>query len=165
MVTVARWGVYSWTRRLQLAAVVVLAASIAWALVGIPLMTDRANRLAAATTGETHRLYELFAVQVVGIGLSGAAFYALLLIGTLRLWRWVFWLLVVMGIGNLVLIPLDVANARASVPPPVWVTAVSIVLAFIWVGLGLALLLAFVRYGTWARKGANKHRPAARLSA
>ncbi|HEV2237239.1 MAG TPA: hypothetical protein VGR57_11315 [Ktedonobacterales bacterium] len=77
---------------------------------------------------------------------------ALLVVGVLRCWRWVFWLLVLAFTASALQVPagaLELAGMLPS-PFPAWYTIYRSLVAVAEVGLGVWLLVVWRRWGVWA---------------
>jgi type IV secretory pathway VirB6-like protein len=108
---------------------------------------------------------ELYDAQLAPIGLAGneelrigfflaiAALIAVLVAGTLRRWRWTFWLILiafaagvvrapVFGLQLIGLIPLDV---------PLWYAALQAAIGVAQLGIALAMWAGYRRGGPWGK--------------
>ena len=76
------------------------------------------------------------------------------MVGVLKLWRWVYWyLMITYGIAVLS-IPVNISYAVGNGPIryPGWYLFGSIPLVLAEVGLFIWMVIALRRYGTWARR-------------
>ncbi len=81
-------------------------------------------------------------------------FEALLVIGTLRRWRWVFWLiLVAFGLSGL-RVPVMALQLAGIVPlePPLWYSLVRTLIAAVQVIIALWMIRLYRRHGIWAQR-------------
>jgi hypothetical protein len=77
---------------------------------------------------------------------------ALLVVGVLRCWRWVFWLLVVAFTFSALQVPAGALELAGILPSafPAWYTIYRSLVAVVEVGLGVWLLVVWRRWGVWA---------------
>jgi hypothetical protein len=83
-------------------------------------------------------------------GLTGLL--AVLLAGTLRRWRWTFWLVVVaFGLGGLIRIPASALQLAGAIPPtgPAWYMTLQGAIGVIQVVIAAAMLRGWRRGGAW----------------
>jgi hypothetical protein len=96
----------------------------------------------------------LWASVVIGIGIC-----AVLVIGALRRWTWIFWVvLVLLGLGTLFL-PFNLISAVAGSTYaerlyglPSWTTWLSVAIGIPTAALFIWMLVALIRYGPWATR-------------
>jgi hypothetical protein len=80
-----------------------------------------------------------------------SAFIALLGLGVLRRWRWMFWLIVVAFLAGILRV-LGTALELAGILPesgPAWYAVFQAAVGVIQFGIGLALLRGYQRAGVW----------------
>ncbi|MBO0684816.1 MAG: hypothetical protein J2P45_16815 [Candidatus Dormibacteraeota bacterium] len=155
-----------WTRRLQVIVLLlttlgILAAIISAPTVLLPLMQqsmDQAVRTQQAEPGvDPAQLQAIMQTTLYAtLGLSaafGAAFVVVTVVGTLKLWRWVYWLLAVVYLLALVGIVQDIdyllGVGSISLPRP-WLV-LSLLSGLAEGALGIWMIVLSRRYGTWAR--------------
>jgi hypothetical protein len=82
-------------------------------------------------------------------GLS--AFIGLLVVGVLRRWRWVFWLIVVAFLFGVLRVPAAVLELAGvmDTPNPGWYVVLQGMLGATQFAIGLLLLRGYRRAGTW----------------
>ncbi|MDQ6669679.1 MAG: hypothetical protein M3069_02795 [Chloroflexota bacterium] len=120
--------------------------ALAWAsLVAIvlvaPELYDQALRLLA---GE-HKKAELAFLAVI------SALVGLLGIGTIRRWRWTFWLIMVAFLFGVLCVPASGLEMAGVLPAtgPSWYVLFHAVLGLVQFGIGLAMLTSYRRAGVW----------------
>ena len=165
----------SWTAPLQRATAAFVAVETLWGLVIFAvLLTSNALSSALSLTPsatatmtpaevETFRqtMQQTLAVTLITGVVAGLAWNAVIFAGCLRLWRWVFWYQLIVGLFAALglvelpaLIAAGLANVRAPGLPllPTWTYAVSFVLDGAGLGLAVWMLVALRRCGAaWAR--------------
>lgn len=92
--------------------------------------------------------------RVADLAFLGAisAFILLLVVGVLRRWRWTFWLiLVAFLIGGIVRVPASLLALAGVLPAagPAWYVAFQALIGLVQVAIGLVMLAAYRRAGTW----------------
>jgi hypothetical protein len=156
-----------WTRRLQVLLVTVMAAGVVLAFALVPLMVLPVIQqtfdgiLATQPTDPnvdpqqlrsimTATLYSSLAIGAV----LGAAMFAVLVIGIVRLWRWVYWYLAVTYLLALLGIPQNLVYATGVGPLrlPATLLLFTVPLALAQGALGVLMIVLYRRYGTWARR-------------
>jgi hypothetical protein len=87
------------------------------------------------------------------IGFVGALsrFLAVLTIGVLRKWRWLFWLILVAFAAGVIRVPLAVLQLSGDMSPegPAWYVLAQGVIGAIQVALAVAMFVAYRRSGPW----------------
>jgi hypothetical protein len=160
----------AWTRRLQVAWVAMMVVGAIYFVVLVPVLLSSLNgaSMPASDPGlspaEQERVRQLFhdIVQwtAIVVGAISLPLVVVLLVGTLRRWRWVFWYLLITGLlagtnlATLPLVALQSANGRtsAAVPflLPAWVYLAELPVVAAEFALAIWMLVALRRYGTWA---------------
>jgi hypothetical protein len=86
---------------------------------------------------------------LVGIG----GFLAIVMIGILRRWRWVFWLVLVAFGGMILDIPATILQLMGILPSlfPVWYSLCRMGASLVAVGIAVWMVLIYRHYGVWAR--------------
>lgn len=85
---------------------------------------------------------------LAGVGV----FIALLMVGVLRRWRWVFWLVLV-AFGAMILdVPATILQLTGVLPVlfPLWYSLCRMGISLIAVGIGVWMLHLYRRHGVWA---------------
>ena len=79
-------------------------------------------------------------------------FVALLVVGVLRRWRWLFWLVPVAFIAEIIALPIDALQLAGVMPLmyPVWYTIVRLVVSVLQIVIGGWMIWLYLRCGTWA---------------
>ncbi len=104
----------------------------------LSLMPSPTGRYPAATT-----------LLLAGVGV----FLSIVMIGVLRRWRWVFWLVLV-ATGSMILdLPVTLLQLTGILPAlfPVWYSLCRMGASLIAVGIFVWMLQLYQRYGVWAR--------------
>lgn len=130
------------TQSLVLGFFAVVWISLVAILLVEPGIYDSAMKLPAGD----HRLADLAFLGAI------TAFIALLVVGVLRRWRWTFWLiLVAFLIGGVVRVPASLLALAGVLPAagPAWYVVFQAVLGLVQVAIGLVMLAAYRRAGTW----------------
>lgn len=162
----------AWTVPLQRAAAALLGILIAYSAIAIPIsFTTMGNQAALATALTSSSLSDAEIAQVtrtvettlvtVGIvaAVLGVAWNGVLLVGSLKRWRWVFWYLMIVGLLaglNLLYSPvaylasLSTPSDLAPFRVPGWTYAAGFLLSAANLALGIWFLVALRRYGAWA---------------
>lgn len=112
-----------------------------------------AKTLPLQPTPTGQALMTLFLVAIVG-------FVAVLCLGVVRHWRWVFWLVLVAFGASILEIPATILQLVGVVPNlfPVWYSLVRMGVAMIQVAMAVWMLQIYRRYGVWAMgKRASAH--------
>jgi hypothetical protein len=80
------------------------------------------------------------------------AFIAVIILGVLRRWRWLYWLLIVAFVASALQVPAGALELTGVLPDPfpTWYTIYRSVIAVGEVALGIWMLLAWRRWGVWA---------------
>jgi hypothetical protein len=161
-----RYEPTEWTRRLQVILLALLAFGVLFAIVVLPTVLlplmqqsmDRSLALQAANSNvdtEQLRFMRTTLYTSLGIGaVGGVVLVVIVAVGIVKLWRWVYWYLVVSFLFAVLGIPQNVANAVGSGPVSIlaWWLLASIPLALAEAALGVWMIVLYRRYGTWARR-------------
>lgn len=96
----------------------------------------------------TDRYPAVATLFLVGIGV----FLAILMVGVLRHWRWLFWLLLVAFSFMILEIPVTLLQLTGVLPSlfPVWYSLVRMGGSIITVGIAMWMLNIYRHYGVWA---------------
>jgi hypothetical protein len=89
------------------------------------------------------------AVSVFMAGIS--VLIAVVLIGIVRRWRWVFWLVLVACLGGVLRVPasaLELAGIIATALPP-WYVALQAIIGVAQIGVAAAMIRGYRRLGVW----------------
>jgi hypothetical protein len=120
--------------------------ALAW--VGLVLTLVVAPEVYAATLDvDTSDLVPLLLFLAA---LSG--FLAVLSVGVVRRWRWIFWLIVIAFAFGILRVPVAVLQLGGWLeqPGPRWYAGVQAVLGVLQFGIAVAMLIGHRRGGTWA---------------
>jgi hypothetical protein len=80
-----------------------------------------------------------------------AAFIALLSIGVLRRWRWMFWLILVAFLAGVLRVPVAILQLTGvlTANAPTWYLPFQGLVGLVQVAVGLAMLAGYRRAGVW----------------
>jgi len=80
-----------------------------------------------------------------------SAFLVLLSIGTIRRWRWLFWLILVAFLAGILRLPASVLQVTGVVPSamPVWYVLLQAGIGVVQFLIGLAMIAGYRRSGAW----------------
>jgi hypothetical protein len=89
--------------------------------------------------------------------LALAAFLALVSIGVLRRWRWIFWLILVAFLAGALRVPAAALQLTDVVPTPLpnWYVVFQGLIGLVQLAIGLALLTEYRRSGAWGTAQAD----------
>ncbi len=156
-----------WTRRMQGFVLLVmvlsmLAPAILFPTVARPLIQHSIDQSVAVQASnpdvDPAQLRSIstsivYGSMIVG-GVVGAVFAAVLIVGVVRRWRWVYWYFVVTYLLAPLALPQDLYYVYG--PGPVRVPAATLLLqvplALICIGGGVWMIVLYRRHGTWARR-------------
>jgi hypothetical protein len=108
---------------------------------------------------------EIYDAQLKPLGLAGVAqarlgflaaitaLLTLLAVGTLRRWRWVFWLVLIAFAAGVLRVPLFGLQAARVLPldVPLWYAALQALIGIVQVAIAAAMLVGYRRNGIWGR--------------
>jgi hypothetical protein len=79
-------------------------------------------------------------------------FIALLVVGALRRWRWIFWLVLLAFTAEIIALPIDALQLAGVMPLmyPVWYTIVRLVVSALQILIGGWMIWLYLRCGVWA---------------
>lgn len=79
-------------------------------------------------------------------------FAAMLCIGVVRRWRWLFWLMLVAFLASILVIPAGILQLYGviPIPQPAWYTVLRMAVSLVEVALGLWMLHVWRECGVWA---------------
>ena len=80
-----------------------------------------------------------------------SAFIALLGLGVLRRWRWMFWLIVVAFLFGVLRVPASILELTGALPAagPTWYVLFQALVGLLQCAIGLAMLAGYRRAGVW----------------
>ncbi len=83
--------------------------------------------------------------------LALCAFIALLAIGVLRRWRWIFWLILVAFLAGVLRVPVAILQLIGVLPAntPTWYVLFQGLIGLAQLAIGLAMLAGYRRSGVW----------------
>jgi hypothetical protein len=163
-----RYEPTEWTRRIQ---IILLALLIVGGVVGLallpafvlPTMQHTIDTTLASMPPNSgvdpdafrNTMNSIFVTSLVLGGVLGVVVLAVMVVGIVRLWRWVYWYFIVAFlIAPLSVLQSITANYLGSGPVqiPGWVFLYSVPLALGEVILGIWMIVLYRRFGTWARR-------------
>src|SRR5947207_3579834 len=85
-------------------------------------------------------------------------FITVLIVGVLRHWRWLFWLLLVANSFSILEVPATILQLNGVIPNPypVWYSLYRMSIAVIQVGIAIWMIRIYYQYGVWGM-GRKKH--------
>lgn len=152
----------AWTVPMQRLAATGMAVPVLYGLTLKLLFTDLTTyerMVQAASPGLRDSQLRAAAVHASAVGWwtlgAGSVFYLVMFVGSLRGWRWVFWVLLAIGLPASAFVLVTDALALSGVTNqfvPQWVIAVHLVLTLAGLGLWVWFIVAVVRFGPWAMR-------------
>lgn len=129
------------TQALVLGFLLLAWASLVIILVAAPAVYDQALRL---PTGDRRAAELGFLAAISG-------FIALLAVGVVRRWRWMFWLLLVAFLFGVVRLPVAILELTEvlTADGPTWYVAFQGLLGVLQFAIGLAMVAGYRRAGVW----------------
>jgi cell division protein FtsW (lipid II flippase) len=129
------------TQALILGFFLMVLVSLVVILAAAPKVYDQALNLPSSWPGWT-KLAFLIALS---------AFIALLSVGVLRRWRWLFWLILVAFLSGVLRVPVAILQLTDVLPAnvPSWYVVFQGLIGLIQLGIGLAMLAGYRRFGVW----------------
>lgn len=108
---------------------------------------------------------EIYDAQLKPLGLAGVvqarlgflagitALLTLLAVGTLRRWRWVFWVVLIAFAAGVLRVPLFGLQVARVLPldVPLWYAALQALIGIVQVAIAAAMLTGYRRNGVWGR--------------
>jgi hypothetical protein len=92
-----------------------------------------------------------------------AAIYVAVAVGSLRGWRWAFWVsLVVLALRSIGVVTSGLALTSSTARTPAWASAMDLALAVVALALLVWLIVAAARFGPWAMRRSGGRLPAPR---
>lgn len=87
-----------------------------------------------------------------------SAFLALLGVGVVRRWRWMFWLVLAAFLAGLLRVPASVLELAGRLPAtgPAWYAVLQGAIGLVQFGIGLAMLSGLRRAGVWGPFGGRR---------
>ncbi len=136
-----RWAIVNRTQALVIGFVVVALAAAVVVYAVAPEIYDQALRVSPG-----HRRW-----AEAGFLVGLTALIALLSVGVLRRWRWIFWLVLVAFLAGALRIPVAVLQLTGvmAASTPRWYVALQGVIGVAQFAIGLAMLAGYRRAGPW----------------
>ena len=87
-------------------------------------------------------------------------FITVLIVGVLRHWRWLFWLLLVANSFSILEVPATILQLNGVIPNPypVWYSLYRMSIAVIQVGIAIWMIRIYYQYGVWGVKYPSRKR-------
>jgi len=134
-------------RALQLALIAFFVLAVGFLLIVYLISPQIYTQvlLVHAAAGERPAAITLFLFAIL-------LFVALLVVGVLRRWRWVFWGVLVAFVAQIIAIPVDVLQLAGVLPLdfPVWYEMVRLMVSILQLAIGIWMIWLYRRYATWA---------------
>ena len=156
-----RYETTPWTRKLQIAVLALQVVALIFALASYPTIYDlaingpMASNPALTSNPQTADFFrQVLLVVLVFTAVWTLVFLIVMVVGVLRLWRWIYWyLMITYGIA-LLSIPVNLSYALGNGPVhyPSWYFFVSIPVVLAEGALSVWMIVAYRRYGNWARR-------------
>lgn len=156
-----RYETTPWTRKLQIAVLALQVVALIFALASYPTIYDvaingpMASNPALTSNPQTADFFRQFLLVVlVFTAVWTLVFLIVMVVGVLRLWRWIYWyLMITYGIA-VIAIPANIISAVGNSPIkyPTWYYEVSTLLVIVEIALCVWMVIALRRYGAWARR-------------
>jgi hypothetical protein len=162
-----RYEPTEWTPRLQVILLALLALGlVAAAFVVPPLMSsvlqqsiDNALAQQPADSNIDPEQFRTFMTNffygaLAFVGVLALAMLAVVVAGIIKLWRWVYWYLVVTYLLAVLSLPSNLVYALGAGPIrlPGWYLGYAIPAAVVQTALAVWMIVLYRRYGTWARR-------------
>jgi multisubunit Na+/H+ antiporter MnhC subunit len=155
-----------WTRKLQIANVALLALGLVGTAIVFPLISNEiiGNATLRNPSVDSSDPQAVAAVQsviqafMVASFVLALAWLAVIVTGIVRLWRWVYWYLAIIYFLSVLSIPSDLnyTFGNGQIRLPTWVLLIQLPTLLVEVGLAIWMVIAFRRYGTWARRKVSR---------
>jgi hypothetical protein len=147
--TVLRSGANPEARRRVQGGVIAFFCAVALSLIAIYVLAPRTYTSILGAKVAASENHPLIATVFCGAILL---FIAVLIVGVLRRWRWLYWLLVLAFTFSALQIPAGALELTGVLPDPfpAWYTVYRTIVAAAEVGLGTWMLLVWRRWGVWA---------------
>jgi hypothetical protein len=127
-------------------------------LVTFPPIIDavvNGNPALAADPQSAEAFRQILGPVIVFVMVLNLVLVAVLIVGVLKLWRWLYWyLMITWGLG-LLAIPTNinyVLLGHGPIPYPLWYRVIDIPIVAATAATFVWMLVAYRRYGTWARR-------------
>jgi hypothetical protein len=150
-----------WTRKLQVAVLSLQAVALLFAAATYPTIYNLvANNMLAGSPSlagdpQTAEFFRQFLLVIVGFTVViSLIVLAVLVVGVLRLWRWLYWYLMISYGISLLAVPANLVSALGNSPLryPDWYYVLSTLLVLVEAALAVWMVIAYRRYGNWARR-------------
>lgn len=151
-----------WTRKLQLAILALQAVGLVvgaivgptvfkQAIVNNPDLNDPNLRSDPQTAAF---LQNLLTGTIVFAAVLSVVLLAVIVIGVIKLWRWLYWYLMISYFLAVLSIPgnLTYVFGNGPIRLPAWILLIQLPLALVQLGLAIWMVIALRRYGAWARR-------------
>ena len=152
-----RYEITPWTRQLQVAVLALQAIGVVFAAFILPFIFNQSLTQQAALSGDpqtTEAVRQVFAGVLIFAAVFALVLVAVLVVGVLMLWRWLYWYLMLSYGFALLALPLNVVNALGygTIQYPSWYFFIVFPLAVVQGALCVWMVIAYRRYGNWARR-------------
>jgi hypothetical protein len=155
-----------WTRKLQVAVLSLQVLALVFAAVTFPTIYNVAltgamtSSPALANDPQTaDALRQILVAVIVFTVIFTVIVLVVMVVGVLKLWRWLYWyLMITYGIA-IIAIPGNLLSAfgysafgSVAIRYPDWYYVISTLLVLVEVALAVWMIVAYRRYGNWARR-------------
>jgi hypothetical protein len=135
-------------RRLEqvlIAFFVVCALFIVVVYIATPAIITQGLMITPSPTGRYPLIATVFMLALL-------AWIAIVIVGVVRHWRWLFWLLLVAFGFSVLQVPATILELMGVLPnpTPVWYSLSRMSVAMVEVGIGVWMWRVYRRYGVWA---------------
>jgi hypothetical protein len=132
------------TQLLVLGFLLLAWLSLIGILVAAPGVYDQTLRLASS---ENPRAAELLFLGAV------SALILLIMVGVVRRWRWIFWLLLLAFVSGVLRVPASILELTGWIPAggPTWYVVFQALIGVVQFAIGVVLAIEYRRYGVWGR--------------
>jgi len=152
-----------WTRQLQIAVLALQAIALLFAAASLPTVYGSMLNVnawavsdpALAADPQAMEFFRQFFQVVIVLSIAfSLVVLAVLVVGVLKLWRWIYWYLMITYGFSVLAIPANLSYAFGNSPIkyPSWYFYVSIPLVLVEIALVVWMVIAYRRYGNWARR-------------
>jgi hypothetical protein len=130
--------------RVQSAIVVFLLLAWISLLVIVALAPEIYDRTLQLPSGASRPGELLFVIAL-------SVFIFVLVVGVLRRWRWLFWLLLIAFLAGVLRVPASIAEALGWLPAtgPGWYVLFQALIGVVQFVIGIAMLVEFRHHGIW----------------
>jgi hypothetical protein len=147
-----------WTRKLQLSVIALQVVAVVVALTTFPSIIDSvftSSPAVAADPQTADAMRQVIGPTIAIVIVLSVVLEAVIVLGVLKLWRWLYWYLMISWGLGLLAIPANLSSVFLGNGPfqyPTWYRFVDIPILAATAAIFVWMLIAYRRYGTWARR-------------